>query len=52
MDRISAALVADLCHCCAPGCDCGCIEDCRLQRHRDAAGLPTTPTTPNQEQPS
>lgn len=51
MDRLEAALMGDLCHCCAPGCDCGCIEDCRWQPHRTAAGVrPDLTHTPAQEQ--
>lgn len=25
------------CNCCAPGCDCGCVEDCGLTSHREDA---------------
>ena len=30
-------LTATFCNCCYTGCDCGCIEDCLLVRHKEAA---------------
>lgn len=38
-ERVPAWQVAAYCNCCDAGCDCGCIEECRLTAHRRAAGL-------------
>lgn len=40
MSGLQAALLMEFCHCCAAGCDCGCVLDCRVLNHRRAAGLP------------
>lgn len=29
--------IKQLCECCYTGCDCGCVEDCPLVAHREAA---------------
>jgi len=40
MIGLHAALLLEYCHCCGEGCDCGCINDCRVLSHRRAAGIP------------